>query len=118
MITRIEIEIVELHQFFEDWYNHQMIASDKNFARCADALASNFSTIFPNRERVLRQPLLDKIRKAHHSHTSMRIWIDKVQVLTQIRGLILAIYEEWQEIEGTGTARINSHHLNQKSVLK
>jgi len=108
MITRIENEIIELHQFFQDWYNNQLTPTDESFARCADVLAPDFAIIFPSGDKVLCQPLLDSLRNTHNSHTGMRIWIENIQVLHQIGDLILATYEEWQEIEGQITSRLSS----------
>lgn len=107
-IESITIEIVQLHQFFEDWYNNKLIPTDDNFARCSKALAADFSIIFPSGDVVSCQPLLDRIRKAHNSHKDMRIWIKSVEVRHQIGDVILATYEEWQEIEGQVTARLSS----------
>ena len=108
MITRIENEITQLHQFFQDWYNNQLTPTDVNFARCVDVLSKDFSIIFPSGDMVQCQPLLDTLRKAHNSRDGMRIWIENVQALHQIGGVILATYEEWQEIEGQVTARLSS----------
>ena len=108
MITRIENEIIELHQFFQNWYNNQLSPTDENFARCANALAPDFSIVFPDGNMVFCQALLGKLKKAHNSHTDMRIWIVNVQVLYQIGDLILATYEEWQDIESKVTARLSS----------
>ena len=108
MITPIENEIIELHQFFQDWYNNQLSPTNENFARCADVLDPEFSIIFPSGDNVLCQTLFDKLRNAHNSHTAMRIWIENIQVLHQIGDLILATYEEWQEIEGKVTTRLSS----------
>ena len=108
MITRIENEIIELHKFFQDWYNNQLAPTDENFARCADVLAPDFSIIFPNGKRILRGPLLNGLRRAHNTHTGMRIWIKNIQELHQIGDLIIATYEEWQEVEGKVTARLSS----------
>ena len=108
MITRIKNEITELHQFFQDWYNHQLSPTEKNFARCADVLDPNFSIIFPSGEMVQYQILLGTLRNAHGSYTNMRIWIKNIQELHQIGDLIIATYEEWQEVEGKVTARLSS----------
>ena len=108
MITRIENEIIQLHQFFQDWYNNELAPTDENFSRCADVLAPDFSIIFPNGEIIQQQPLLDALHKAHNSRTGMRIWINNVQVYHHVGDLILATYEEWQEIEGQVTARLSS----------
>lgn len=108
MITRIENEIIELHQFFQDWYNNQLSPTNENFARCADVLDPDFSIIFPSGDKVLYQTLLDRLHNAHNSHTAMRIWIENIEVLHQVGDLILATYEEWQEIEGVVTSRLSS----------
>jgi len=108
MITRVENEIIELHQFFQDWYNNVLFPTDANFARCADVLSLGFSIIFPSGIQVPRRPLLEKLRAAHNSHTDMHIWIKNIKILHQGDDLILATYEEWQEIENEVTARLSS----------
>ena len=97
MITRVENEIIELHRFFQDWYNKQLSPTDENFARCSDVLHPNFTIIFPSGDQMRRQALLESLRNAHGSHTNIQIWIKRVQVLHQNEGLVLATYEEWQE---------------------
>jgi len=108
MITRIENEIFELHQFFQDWYNNQITPTEANFARCANVLAPDFTIIFPSGDKVSYQPLLNELWKAHNSHSGMRIWIENTQVLHQSGDLILATYEEWQEIENKVTTRLST----------
>jgi hypothetical protein len=108
MITRIENEIVQLHKFFQDWYNNDLAPTDENFSRCAGVLAPSFSIIFPSGDMVYQQPLLETLHKSHYSRVGMRIWIENVQVRHHIGELILATYEEWQEIEGQVTARLSS----------
>ena len=117
MITRVENEIIQLHQFFQDWYNNELARTEANFARCAEVLAPDFSIIFPGGEIVYQQPLLESLHKAHNSRDGMRIWIKNVQMRHQIGDLILATYEEWQEIEGKITARLSSVFL-QKAPSK
>jgi hypothetical protein len=108
MITRIENEITELHQFFQDWYNNQLSPTDENFARCVNVLHPNFRIIFPSGEKVQYQTLLNILRNAHGSHANMRIWIKQIQVLHQIGELFLANYEEWQEINGQVNSRLST----------
>ena len=108
MITRIENEIIELHQFFQDWYNNQLPLTDENFSRCASVLAPEFTIIFPSGENVLYQPLLERLHKAHGTHNVIRIWIENIQVLYHFDDLALATYEEWQRIENKVTVRLSS----------
>jgi hypothetical protein len=53
MITRIENEIIELHQFFQDWYNNQLTPTKENFARCADVLAPDIQVLHQLGELIL-----------------------------------------------------------------
>ncbi|MFN2237714.1 MAG: hypothetical protein ACK2U1_26070 [Anaerolineales bacterium] len=108
MITRIENEIHELHQFFQDWYNNQLSPTDENFARCANVLHSNFTIIFPIGDRMRRETLLEILRNAHGSHTNIRIWIEHIQILYQFGDLVLATYEEWQEIDSQINSRLST----------
>lgn len=108
MITCIELEIVQLHQFFQDWYNNILAPTDESFSRCSDVLAHDFSIIFPSGSIVQCQPLLEGLRNAHNSRNDMRIWIKNVRILHNLGDVILANYEEWQEIEGKVTARLSS----------
>ena len=108
MITPIENEIIELHQFFQDWYNNQLAPTDDNFARCADVLHPNFTIIFSSGDQVQCQTLLESLRKAHGSHTNMRIWIKHIQLLHQFEDMVLATYEEWQDIDGKITSRLST----------
>ena len=41
-------EIVELHQFFQDWFNAAIPDGDESFARLDEALAGNFELIGPD----------------------------------------------------------------------
>ena len=108
MITRIENEIIELHQFFQDWYNKCLSPTDKNFARCVNVLHPNFRIILPRGDQIQYHTLLEILRNAHGSHTNMHIWIKRIQVLHQIGDLVLATYEEWQEIDGQVNSRLST----------
>ena len=108
MITRIENEIHELHQFFQDWYNNQLSLTDENFSRCVNVLDPNFRIIFPSGDQLQYQTLLNILRNAHGSRKNMRIWIKRIQVLHQIGDLVLAIYEEWQEIDSQVNSRLST----------
>jgi hypothetical protein len=109
MSANFENEIVQLHQFFQDWYNNTLAPTDENFTRVTQVLGREFFIIFPDGKIIDRQSLIASLRRAHNSHTSMRIRIKNVQIRQRVNNLILATYEEWQETEGqTTTARLSS----------
>jgi hypothetical protein len=105
---KIENEIVQLHQFFQDWFNGDIEPSEGQFARLDDVLAENFSMIAPNGNIIEREPLLERLRLAHNSRQGMRIWIENVRILRWFDTMALATYEEWQEIQGQVTSRLSS----------
>ena len=103
-----EKEIVELHQFFQDWYNNQSPDTDENFARFSSVMTPEFTRIDPDGNVSGRAPLVKGLRKAHNSHGDMKIWIRDVQVRFQLGDIITATYQEWQEIKGEISCRLSS----------
>jgi hypothetical protein len=108
MKKEITTEIVDLHQFFQDWFNGDLGASTENFSRLGIALAPNFKMITPQGNLVERAPLVDSLNSAHNSRTGMRIWIKNVVLQHQLGETIIATYEEWQEIKSQVSARLSS----------
>jgi len=104
----IEAEIVQLHQFFQDWFNGEVEPSEKNFSRLSDVLGESFRLVSPDGRIHERQTLLDGLFQAHNARQGIRIWIEEVGVLHWFDQLILATYQEWQQIEGSVTTRMSS----------
>ncbi|MCP4362490.1 MAG: GNAT family N-acetyltransferase [Chloroflexi bacterium] len=105
-----EKEIVELHQFFQDWYNGELDSTEAHFARVSRALAPGFSIIFPDGRAMPRQPLLEMLRAAHGQRAHFRIWIENVQRRHQTGVLAVYTYEEWQQTDpdSAPTARLST----------
>jgi len=104
----IEAEIIQLHQFFQDWFNGEIEPSEENFSRLSDVLADSFKLVSPDGQVLQRKPLLDGLEQAHNTRRGMRIWIEDMRVLHWFDELVLAIYQEWQQIEGKTTSRLSS----------
>jgi len=111
----IEAEIVQLHQFFQDWFNGITDPSEEDFSRLSDVLAEGFMLVSPDGRAIDRQPLLDGLYQAYNSRKGMRIWIREVRVLHWFDHLVLATYQEWQEIESQVTARLSSGLFREKA---
>lgn len=104
----VEAEIVELHQFFQDWYIGKLERSKENFDRLENALADGFRIVTPNAQIIERQPLIDGIENAHNTQVAMRIWIEDVHIQHWLDDHVLATYQEWQEKGGETTTRLSS----------
>ncbi len=110
----IEAEIVQLHQFFQDWYNGDIEFNEDNFSRLNHVLAESFKLVSPDGKVLERQLLLDGIHQAHNTRQGMRIWIEEVRVLHWFDELVLAMYHEHQDLDGKSTVRLSSVFFRKK----
>jgi hypothetical protein len=102
-------EIVELHDFFQEWLGGALPATDAAYARLVDTQAPEFMIVTPGGERILREPLLAQLRAAHGSRPGWRMWIENAELRCAQGGLTVATYEEWQRhADGTVTARLST----------
>ena len=112
MEQRCNDEVVQLHQFFEDWFNGILPPTDVAFDRFSSVMAEGFVIISPNGELTERDELLERLRAAHGIWRELsrpgRIWIENLQVRHQVGDQTLVLYEEWQEIEGESRGRLST----------
>ena len=97
---RCRAEVVELHQFLEEWSNAELPPTDEAFARFGDVIAPNFIIIDPDGSRAGREPIVDAIRRAHGrwQEAPGRIRIENFELHHADGGLALATYEEWHDV--------------------
>lgn len=101
-------EIIELHDFFERWMRGDDPLTDDAFQRVRAVLADGFELIHPEGRRIEREPLLDRLRKAHGSRPEKKIWIEAPR-LQFTRGVVqVATYEEWQEDDNGRDGRLST----------
>lgn len=101
--SHVEREVVELHQFFQDWFNGQLDDTDDAFARFDGALAPGFVIVGPDGGARGREDILRIVRESHSSAAGdapIRIWIEDVHIHRREGDLTFATYEEWQERAG------------------
>ncbi len=108
------MEVVELHQFFEDWFNGQIGADD--FDRFSGVLAQDFTMIGPDGRLTHSQPLLEALGEAGGSKNGLQIWIENTVVLTRSGDLTLAVYEECQDLQGKKNRRRSTVLFRDKPV--
>ncbi|NHZ73788.1 MAG: hypothetical protein GWP16_04900 [Nitrospirae bacterium] len=112
MEQRCEDEVVQLHGFFQDWFNGTLPPTEDEFRRFSSVMAEGFVIISPSGELTERDELLERLRDAHGIWREMnrpgRIWIESLQVRHQVGDQVLVLYEEWQEIEGEPRGRLST----------
>ena len=100
-------EIKALHRFFEDWFLRRCSNDGTTFARCSAALAAGFVQIDPEGREHRRAALLGMLKAAYgcHAGAPFTIRIKQARVRLTHHGLVLATYEEWQQLAERTTAR-------------
>lgn len=106
---RCQTEINELHQFFQDWFNGAIPATDKTFARLLTALGPGFTIINPDGRLTERRSLVEGLRKSYNTRNRFKIWIENFQFWRLEGSISVMIYEEWhQTLNGEPAARIST----------
>ena len=103
MEERCQREVVELHRFFQDWFNAVLPDDATSFARLEEALATDFEIIGPDGHRVERAAVLPALRGGHgrnKDHT-FAIEVRNLRSRTVADGLVLVTYEEHQTTDGS-----------------
>ncbi|MHA2091444.1 MAG: DUF4440 domain-containing protein [Candidatus Kariarchaeaceae archaeon] len=104
--VNVDLEIKELHQFFEDWFLGQM--DIKDLSRFTTVLDPDFMIIQPSGRIIQRNELINRITKAYGTHTSIKIWVEDLKFVNIGMNIILATYEEWQQVHDNISKRIST----------
>ncbi len=106
---RCHKEVVELHQFFQEWFNGEIEATDENFSRFSQILAEHFIIISPGGLLTQREPLLIGLRNTQNSRKKCKIRIENFQLHQITADMLVTTYEEWQtDSDGTTNSRIST----------
>ncbi len=119
MKKNIEHEIIDLHQFFQDWFNAEIDNTEKEFARFSEVMADDFEIISPSGIRTVKNELEQKLSQAYgfrvNEASPFRIWIENIEVRQIEKELYISTYEEWQEIDGESKGRLSTALFKTKS---
>ncbi|HKL17339.1 MAG TPA: hypothetical protein VJ905_00150 [Halalkalibaculum sp.] len=114
MIENCEREIIELHQFFEAWFNAKLSDNDESFSRMSEVLSPEFIMITPAGRKIERSSLLSNLRSMNGLYLKedkpSAIWIRNITIEWSTDTYCLANYEEWQgsNDRAKGKGRISS----------
>jgi hypothetical protein len=105
-------EIIELHTFFEEWFNGALEKTRTNFKRVENVLDSNFTLITPSGLKKSRDELITLLWEAAGSRINtespLDIWIENYLFEQVGTGLFLVTYEEWQKDEKRKRGRLST----------
>lgn len=94
LTQQAEIEIRQLHKFFQDWYRGDVGHSD--FQRFEQALHPDFQMVMPSGHALERERILSAVRGDHGSDTDATVEIRNVQMVSARQSTAIFSYEEWQ----------------------
>lgn len=100
-MSHYEREIVELHEFFQAWFNGDLPDTDASFQRFAGTMGPDFAIVSPGGQLSGRDPLLKGLRSMHNARQGSRIWIENVVLRQEIGDMLIVTYEEWQQTPDT-----------------
>jgi len=103
-------EVLELHQFFEDWFTGKISRSDETFARFLGVLADDFEIISPEGRRSTREEIAEAtiVANGRLAEQSFRIWIENFRARPSSDDTWIVTYEEWQEQDGEKKGRLST----------
>jgi hypothetical protein len=108
-LDRAQLEVVNLHRFFEEWLAGRLPDTDVAFERCVTAMATQFELIVPSGERLTRTDLLESLRGVNGSRgADFRLWVDELATRPIAGGVHLVTYQEWQTHDGRTTGRLST----------
>jgi|GEM_PF-708648 len=90
---RGEREIIQLHQFFQDWYRGNDAADFKRFDQ---ALSKGFIIIMPDGRVLGRDVIIEAVRGQHDSDSQAELEIRDVRLHEVHDSTAVFTYQEWQ----------------------
>lgn len=102
MEDRCRLEVVELHRFFQDWFNAELTNDEASFSRFEGVIAADFEIIGPEGRRVEREALMPVLRGGYGRslEADFTIEVRNVRSRTVADGMVVVTYEEHQTTDG------------------
>jgi hypothetical protein len=106
MTAPYEQEVIELHQYFEDWLAGEAPIDAGTFNRLARAIAPDCVIINPDGTSTSGEALLAQMHTASGSRPNWRMWVQDIRLQFQVGDLYIVTYEEWHQRGDETTGRL------------
>ena len=110
-------EVIDLHQFFEDWFQGKLPNTEEAFARCPSTMSPDFTIVSPDGIVTPKDKLLIGIKAMHGKVPAFRLWVENLNSRRLSADVQLVTYEEWQERNGVTTARVSTALFRPNAAL-
>lgn len=109
-------EVIELHDFFLNWFTGKAIESD--FIRFSDHISPLFQLITPTATVIDYDGIKNMIKNSYNSRNEMEMWIENVSTWKLSSDIYLTTYHELNMEDGTKTRRLSTaiFRVNEKCV--
>lgn len=101
-------EIEELHDFFQGWLGGELPDDEATFARMDEAMAEDFTFVTTAGDLLDRAAVVGGVRSAHGARPGLRIDIRRPRLLQARDDRWLAVYQEWQRVDGDADGRTST----------
>lgn len=105
LVERCRTEVLELHAFFQQWFNGQVPRSPVSVRRALGAMAPSFTLIAPDGGELNREKLALLLRDGWSAQRDMIIEVRHLAPVWVGDGAALLDYEEWQCAGGNWQGR-------------
>jgi hypothetical protein len=97
---RCRKEVVDMHDFFTEWYTGLLTEDNETFRRFSDGMHHAVTFVGTDGDVVSKNGLIDWIKAAYRSHepNCFSIEIKNFNYIAGSGGLHILTYEEWQYI--------------------
>ncbi len=102
-------EVLDLHEFFEDWLSGRGPGTPEYYARLERSLEPDFEIITPAGQFIPRGELIESLADGFGSRgKDFRLWVQNTRARVVEDWLCLVTYEEWQAVDGVEKGRLSS----------
>ena len=101
-------EVIDLHQFFQDWFRADLPQTEAVFARFDEAMHPTFHIIPPSGALVPKEKIVAGLYNGHGQSPEIEIWIEDAQLQFQSDHFLIVTYHELQVNNNQKTDRIST----------
>ncbi len=108
LVDRAAKEVVDLHQYFQQWFRGDIANDAANQARFMDSFDPLCELVAPNGDIDAISALSKRFLAAWKRFPDAKVWTSSFVPITVMPDQVLVKYREWREIDGETTVRMTT----------
>lgn len=121
IINNCKVEIIQLHDWFSDWFNGSVKNNNSNLEEFSSVLNENFHLITPNGELIAKKGLIERIKNSHSSKSQVNnfnITVEHITIRNDQENFVVVSYVEHQNEGNTKSKRLSSVIFKKNPMLR